>query len=61
MTASLQSLRGKRSYEEIKRHYYGRVRKRAKQLPHRTAFCGILELVEHLSMVVSIAKICNTE
>ena len=55
MTANFQSLKGKRTYEETKRHYYGRVRKRAQLLPQRAAFCGMLELVEHLSMTVSIA------
>ena len=58
MTVNFQSLKGKRTYEEIKRQYYGRVRKRAQLLPQRTAFCGMLELVEHLSMAVSIAWLC---
>ena len=49
MTANLQSLTGKG------------VRKRAQQLPQRTAFWVMLELVEHLSMTVSIVKICNTK
>ena len=59
MTAHLQSLRGKRTYEEIKRYYYGRIREKAQNLPHRTPFHGMLELVEHLLMAVSIVKICN--
>ena len=54
MTAHLQSLRGKRTYEEIKSHYCGRIRERAQQLPHRTPFCGILELLENFLMAVSI-------
>ena len=33
----------------------------AQQLLHRTSFCGILELLEHLSMVVSIGNVCNTK
>ena len=54
MTAHLQSLREKRTYEEIKSHYYGRIRERAQQLPHRSPFCGILELLENFLMAVSI-------
>ena len=61
MIVNLQRLREKRTYKEIKRHYYGRVRKRAQQLQQRTAFCGMLELVKHLSMAVSVAKICKTK
>ena len=61
MTSHLQSLRAKRTYEEIKMYYYGRIRETAQKLPHRTPFHGILELVGHLLLTVSIAKICNTK
>ena len=54
MTAHLQSLRGIRTYEEVKSHYYGRIRERAQQLPHRTPFSGIFELLENVLMAVSI-------
>ena len=37
---------------------YGRI-KSAQQLLQRTAFSRVLELVEHLSAAISIAKICN--
>ena len=40
--------------------WYGRIES-AQQLLHRTAFCRILELLEHLSMAVSITRICNTK
>ena len=39
---------------------YGRIES-AQQLLHRTAFCRILELVEHLPKTISIAKLCNTK
>ena len=39
---------------------YGRI-KSAQQLPQRTAFSRILELVEHLSAEISTAKISNTK
>ena len=67
MTANLQCLRRNRTYEEIKRHYYGKVRKtiwyyrKCTTITTQTAFCRILELLERLSIIFSIDKIYNTK